>query len=134
VTSRPSSSSSPDSRTFRDRVYQIVRSIPYGRVTTYGTIAVGAGKPGGAREVGWLVHNPPEDVAKNCHRVVNASGYLSGGWSFGHPEIMASLLKSENVPFKGEYRVDLKAAFWEPESDLTATHEMDDFEDIAGPE
>ncbi|HRA48239.1 MAG TPA: MGMT family protein [Thermomicrobiales bacterium] len=104
----------PTSNEFRDRVYAVVRAIPPGRVTTYGTIARTAGKPEGARQVGWLVHNPPEDVSANCHRIVNSTGYLSGGWSFGHPDVMVQLLQAEGVAFKGELRVDLPAHFWDP--------------------
>jgi methylated-DNA-protein-cysteine methyltransferase-like protein len=99
---------------FRERVYDVIRSIPPGRVTTYGTIARAAGKPDAARQVGWLVHNPPEDVGANCHRVVNANGYLSGGWAFGHPDIMAGLLEEEGVEFLDELRVDMKRHFWDP--------------------
>ena len=113
----PKSMTNAQASEFRDRVYDVVRSIPVGRVTTYGTIARAAGKPDGARQVGWLVHNPPHDVAVHCHRIVNSTGYLSGGWAFGHPDVMAQLLQDEGVTFKSELRVDLPAFFWDPTDD-----------------
>ena len=46
------------------------------------------------------------------HRVVASDGKLVGGWAFGHPEVMKQLLLDENVPFKGEYQVEIRACFW----------------------
>jgi methylated-DNA-protein-cysteine methyltransferase-like protein len=128
-TPRSAQKANPDTA-FRNRVYYLIRAIPFGSVTTYGALARGAGKPDAARQVGWLVSNPPEDIGENCHRIVNSTGYLSGGWSFGHPDVMAGLLTDEGIQFKGEYRVDLKAHFWEPVLPSTATNEVNDLEDI----
>lgn len=96
----------------RDRVYSIVASIPSGRVTTYGDIAKAAGIPRDARRVGWLVHDPPEDLELPCHRIVNREGRLSGGWAFGHPGVMRAMLEAEGVTFIEEYRVDLTIHRW----------------------
>jgi methylated-DNA-protein-cysteine methyltransferase-like protein len=100
---------------FIENVYAIVLRIPYGRVTTYGRIAHAVGAPRSARMVGWAMHNCPDDVSENAHRVINRNGELTGGWSFGHPSVMRALLEDEGVTFIGEYQVDLARHVWEPE-------------------
>ena len=99
---------------FPERVYEIVAQIPPGRATTYGAIARALGNPRGAREVGWALNGVPEGSQLPCHRVVDREGNLSGGWAFGHPEVMASRLADEGVPFLEQYRVDLSICFWDP--------------------
>lgn len=95
---------------FSDEVYAVVRSVPLGRVTTYGTISRLLGRERGARQVGWAMHNCPDDVP--AHRVVGAGGYLSGGWAFGHPSVQRALLVDEGVRFTGPERCDLRAHIW----------------------
>lgn len=97
-----------------DRVFAVVAAIPHGRVTTYGAIARAIGQPRGARAVGWALHQAPGDGLP-CHRVVNRVGFLSGGWHFGHPDVMAGLLRAEGVPFVDDYQVDIDACLWVPE-------------------
>jgi methylated-DNA-protein-cysteine methyltransferase related protein len=99
---------------FRERVYELVRQIPEGCVTTYGSIARALGAPRSARMVGWAMASSPDDVSEVAHRVVNRYGELSGGWSWGHPDVMRSLLEEEGVPFTGQYTVDLQRCFWMP--------------------
>lgn len=99
---------------FPRRVYAIVARIPPGRVTTYGRIARTLGEPRAARMVGWALLHVDDGLDLPCHRVVNRTGFLSGGWHFGHPDIMRGLLLDEGVPFKGEYEVDLARCVWEP--------------------
>ena len=103
-----------DDLPFPDRVYEIVARIPHGRATTYGAIARALGNPRAAREVGWALSSVPEGSQLPCHRVVDREGRLSGGWAFGHPEIMAGRLEDEAVPFLEQYRVDLSICFWDP--------------------
>lgn len=103
--------------TFRARVYEVVRRVPEGRVTTYGTIARAIDAPRSARMVGWAMSQCPPDVSEIAHRVVNRHGELSGGWSWGHPEIMRALLEDEGVAFVEDFRVDLTRHFWDPEED-----------------
>lgn len=105
---------------FSERVYRIVRLIPCGKVTTYGTIAAVLGDRRAARMVGWAMNNCPEDVSAVAHRVVNRYGELSGGWAWGHPAVMRGLLADEGVGFVDEFRVDLERHLWLPsmEDDL----------------
>ncbi len=100
---------------FPSRVWEVVKRIPPGHVTTYGTIAAHLGNRRAARMVGWALHSCPDDVGLHAHRVVNRYGELSGGWSFGHPDVMKHLLEDEGVAFVDEYQVDLKQHLWVPE-------------------
>ena len=115
------------------RVYEIVARIPFGRVTTYGAIARGLGSVRGARMVGWVLRAVPPDLNLPCHRVVNRTGFLSGGWHFGHPDIMRDRLLDEGVPFRGDYEVDLDRCLWLPWEDerSTSPDEMDDLDLVA---
>jgi len=112
---------SEDDPNFPGRVYRLVRLIPPGMVTTYGTIAAVLGDRRGARMVGWAMSNCPEDISEIAHRVVNRNGELSGGWAWGHPDVMRQLLVDEGVRFIDEYQVDLNRHLWTPpiESDIS---------------
>ena len=101
-------------RSFPERVWEIVVTIPPGKVTTYGTIAAVLGNRRAARMVGWALHSCPEHVGEHAHRVVNRYGELSGGWNWGHPDVMRLLLEDEGVTFSDEYRVDLARHLWIP--------------------
>ena len=94
------------------RVYQIVSSIPRGKVATYGRIAALLGNVRGARTVGWALHSNPYPGNVPCHRVVNKDGELSGGFAFGGPERQRSLLEQEGVHFLADGRVDLARDLW----------------------
>jgi methylated-DNA-protein-cysteine methyltransferase-like protein len=111
---RESHSSTP---TFFARVFALVSRIPHGRVTTYGAIARALGTPRAARSVGWALRLAPDEDALPCHRVVDRNGFLSGGWHWGHPDVMAGLLHDEGVPFLDTHRVDLAACLWLPDED-----------------
>jgi methylated-DNA-protein-cysteine methyltransferase-like protein len=104
---------------FFERVYQIARQIPYGRVTSYGAIAKSLGAARSARMVGWAMnasHNL-EDVP--AHRVVNRNGMLSGKHHFQGTNLMQQLLESEGVDVVDNQIVDFEKVFWEPNiSDL----------------
>ncbi len=121
----------PASPEFTAKVYRIVGHIPRGRVTTYGRIARAIGDGRGARMVGWALMKAPPELP--CQRVVNRNGELTGGWHFGHPDVMRSLLLAEGIPFSSDYQVDLSQCVWDPWEDaLTPTDEMDDFEAVIG--
>jgi len=88
-----------------DEVYKIVKKIPRGKVTTYGTIAkhVGISNP---RVVGYALHANKNPDTVPCHRVVNAKGGLAKGYAFGGLGIQKQLLTAEGISFKGD-NVDL---------------------------
>uniref|UniRef100_UPI0037BE348D MGMT family protein n=1 Tax=Flavobacterium sp. TaxID=239 RepID=UPI0037BE348D len=93
---------------FFERVYQIARQIPYGRVTSYGAIAKSLGAARSARMVGWAMnasHNL-EDVP--AHRVVNRNGMLSGKHHFQGTNLMQQLLESEGVDVVDNQIVDFE--------------------------
>ncbi len=97
-------------KVFRDDVLNIVAQIPYGRVTTYGHIAVLAGWPDHARMVGRTLRYTPGAELLPCHRVVNAIGHTAPGWSR-----QRTLLEEEGITFKPNGHVDMQRHLWEPE-------------------
>ncbi|MBD1393846.1 MGMT family protein [Mucilaginibacter glaciei] len=104
--------------TFYDDVYQVVRLIPAGRVTSYGAIAEYLGTKGSSRMVGYAMQacgtaNPPVPA----YRVVNRNGLLSGKFHFGG-DTMAQLLASEGVEVKDDQVQNFKQLFWNPSSEL----------------
>ncbi len=95
------------------RFYDVVRRIPPGRVTTYGTVAHAAGLPGRARQVGYAMAALPDENDVPWHRVINARGEVSeraGGSAF--ERIQRALLESEGVAFDARGRVDLDEYGW----------------------
>ncbi len=99
---------------FFERVYEIVRQIPVGKVTSYGAIAKALGTARSARMVGWAMnasHNL-EDVP--AHRVVNRLGMLSGKHHFEGTNLMQQLLENEGIRIKDNQILDFKKHFWEP--------------------
>lgn len=95
-----------------EMVYQVVRSIPYGRVTTYGSIAEALTLRSGARMVGWALNGCPPDVP--AHRVVNRKGMLSGKIHFGGSNTMAQMLMSEGVQVIDDKVANFNEVFWKP--------------------
>ena len=100
---------------FFERVYAMVRQIPYGKVTSYGAIAKALGTARSARMVGWAMNasHHLEDVP--AHRVVNRKGLLTGKLHFDGTNVMLQLLESEGIVVKNNQIVDFEAHFWEPE-------------------
>lgn len=103
---------------FFDRVYEIVRRIPFGRVTSYGAIAEHLGSKGSARMVGWAM-NASHTAANNipAHRVVNRNGMLTGKHHFGGPKVMQELLESEGIRVVDDCVADFNKLFWSPLND-----------------
>lgn len=99
---------------FFERVYAIVRQIPYGKVTSYGAIAKALGTARSARMVGWAMNasHHLEDVP--AHRVVNRSGLLSGKHHFEGTNLMQQLLESEGIKVVNNQIIDFEKHFWEP--------------------
>ena len=100
---------------FFERVYAVVRQIPYGKVTSYGAIAKALGTARSARMVGWAMNasHHLEDVP--AHRVVNRKGLLTGKFHVDGTNVMQQLLESEGIVVKNNQIVDFEAHFWEPE-------------------
>lgn len=107
-----------DTTGFFQRVYEVCRKIPYGRVTSYGAIAQYLGAKSSARMVGWAMNasHGLEDVP--AHRVVNRNGLLSGKHHFEGTNLMQQLLESEGVEVIDSQVQDFKAVFWDPNLDL----------------
>ncbi|MFD0704819.1 MGMT family protein [Alloscardovia venturai] len=100
---------------FNERVYDIVKRIPRGKVATYGQIAALIGSPRASRFVGFALHANPEQGVIPCHRVVFKSGALAPGFAFGGPDRQRKLLEDEGVRFidSGEQVVvDLSQCRW----------------------
>ena len=100
---------------FFERVYFIVRQIPYGRVTSYGAIAKALGTARSARMVGWAMNasHHLEDVP--AHRVVNRKGLLSGKHHFSGTNLMQQLLENEGIEIINNQIIGFEKVFWEPE-------------------
>ena len=99
---------------FFEKVYQVVRQIPAGRVSSYGAIARSIGSPQSARMVGWAMnasHNR-EDVP--AHRVVNRLGLLTGKHHFDGTNLMQQLLENEGIEIKDNQIQHFEEVFWDP--------------------
>ena len=94
------------------KIYEAVKKIPYGKVATYSQIARLAGNSKMSRAVGNALHKNPDPDNIPCFRVVDAKGYLAGGFAFGGAEVQAKLLESEGVEVK-ENQVDLRVYQWD---------------------
>jgi len=104
---------------FFQMVYQVVRLIPEGRVTSYGAIAKYLGAARSARMVGWAMNaSHAQTPVVPAHRVVNRLGMLSGKAHFHPPERMEKLLASEGVIVVDDQIQNFKEKFWDPEEEL----------------
>lgn len=92
---------------YKEKVYEIVRTIPKGKVTTYGTI--GKKLHMSPRTVGTALHLNPYEGDVPCHRVVNRDGRIAPGFAFGGIGAQRKLLQKEGVEFKDETHVELKS-------------------------
>ncbi|NKI31601.1 MGMT family protein [Croceivirga thetidis] len=102
---------------FFDKVYEVARQIPYGKVTSYGAIAKYLGAARSARMVGWAMNNShTKDVP--AHRVVNRVGVLTGKHHFDGTNLMQQLLENEGVKVVDNQIVDFQKHFWDPIKEL----------------
>ena len=105
--------------TFFTDVYDVVRQVPKGRVTSYGAIANYLGTKLSARMVGWAMNAAHTAKPKvPAQRVVNRNGMLSGKNHFATPTLMEELLKKEGILVKDETIIDFKNHFWDPAIEL----------------
>ena len=104
---------------FFQKVYQVVKLIPPGRVTSYGAIARYLGSAGAARMVGWALnqsHVHPEFIP--AHRVVNRNGMLSGKHHFPGKNLMQELLENEGLVIENNCIRNFEDYFWDPLREL----------------
>jgi methylated-DNA-protein-cysteine methyltransferase-like protein len=109
-----------ETASFFEDVFDVVRQIPRGRVTSYGAIAQYLGTRLSARMVGWAMN--ASHIAKPpvpAQRVVNRNGMLSGKHHFPTPTRMEEMLKKEGIVVKDDVIVDFKKIFWDPSEELS---------------
>ncbi|MFT4833221.1 MAG: methylated-DNA-protein-cysteine methyltransferase-like protein [Psychroserpens sp.] len=107
-----------ENQNFFQKVYEVARLIPYGRVTSYGAIAKYLGAARSARMVGWAMnasHNM-EDIP--AHRVVNRKGLLTGKHHFDGTNLMQQLLENEGIQVRELQIMDFDNLFWDPNKEL----------------
>jgi methylated-DNA-protein-cysteine methyltransferase-like protein len=108
-----------DNNDFFQRVYDVTKLIPYGRITSYGAIAQFLGSGRSARMVGWALnvsHSRPEFIP--AHRVVNRNGLLTGKHHFGNSSTMQQLLVNEGIIVEDDRIINFKEKFWDPVKEL----------------
>ncbi|MCO4293010.1 MGMT family protein [Solitalea sp. MAHUQ-68] len=104
---------------FFEKVFDVVRMIPPGRVTSYGAIANFLGTRGSSRMVGWAMHAASSAIPPiPAHRVVNSAGLLTGKVHFGTPTLMEELLASEGIMVYNDKIQSFKKHFWDPSVEL----------------
>jgi methylated-DNA-protein-cysteine methyltransferase-like protein len=103
---------------FFAQVWDVVRQVPPGRVTTYGHIARYLGMRSGARMVGWAMNAAHAQSDVPAQRVVNRIGLLTGKIHFGHPEHMAELLAAEGTPVADDRVLNFPEKLWDPSIEL----------------
>ena len=100
---------------FHQRVYDLVRRVPAGRVSTYGQIATQLGSPRVARHVGWaLASITDKDADVPWHRIINSRGYISGRGQSVRAQLQKNLLEVEGIVFSDRGLVDFKRFLWTP--------------------
>ena len=107
-----------DNRNFFEKVYEVARQIPYGRVTSYGAIAKYLGAARSARMVGWAMNGAGKMEDVPAHRVVNKAGLLTGKHHFDGTHLMQQLLESEGIKVVDSQIQDLEKHFWDPWKEL----------------
>jgi len=103
---------------FFQRVYEVARQIPFGKVTSYGAIARFLGSTGSARMVGWAMNASHNSDDIPAHRVVNRKGLLSGKHHFEGTNLMQQLLENEGIEVEDNQILDFEKHFWDPMTEL----------------
>ena len=107
------------SENFFEKVYDVARQIPFGRVTSYGAIAKYLGAARSARMVGWAMNNSHnQEIEVPAHRVVNRKGLLTGKHHFDGTNLMQQLLENEGIVVIDNQIQDLDKVFWNPSEEL----------------
>ena len=103
-----------ENENFFERVYQVARAIPFGKVTSYGAIAKSLGAARSARMVGWAMNASHNYIDIPAHRVVNRNGLLTGKMHFDGSNLMQQLLENEGITVIDNQIVDFEKHFWTP--------------------
>lgn len=103
---------------FFKNVFEIVKLVPHGRVTTYGSIAKALGTPKSSRMVGWAMNASHGDKSVPAHRVVNRNGLLTGKIHFATPTLMQERLEAEGIAVKNDQIQDFKSLFWDVQKEI----------------
>jgi methylated-DNA-protein-cysteine methyltransferase-like protein len=107
----------PETLNFFEKVYEVAKLIPYGRVTSYGAIGNFLGAPRSARMVGYAMNGSHQkDVP--AHRVVNRKGLLTGKHHFDGTNLMQQLLENEGIVVVENQIQDLETVYWDPSKEL----------------
>jgi methylated-DNA-protein-cysteine methyltransferase-like protein len=115
----PPSEGLGEASSFYEKVYEVTRLIPAGKVTSYGAIAAFLGTAQSSRMVGWAMNNAHiQDTYVPAHRVVNRNGLLTGKHHFGSPDIMQELLEAEGILVVDDQIIDFEKHFWNPMIEL----------------
>ena len=108
----------PENQNFFQKVYQVSKQIPFGRVTSYGAIAKYLGAARSARMVGWAMNGAGAIEGVPAHRVVNRTGLLTGKHHFDGTNLMQQLLESEGLVIRDNQIVNFEEYFWDPAKEL----------------
>jgi methylated-DNA-protein-cysteine methyltransferase-like protein len=103
---------------FFKNVYEVVKLIPPGKVSSYGAIAKYLGTNKSARVVGWAMNNSHHDPSIPAHRVVNRNGLLTGKHHFPDEKTMEDLLKKEGILVRNNRIENFTNVFWDPIKEL----------------
>ncbi len=96
-----------------EKIYEVVKRIPKGRVATYGQIAALAGNRRLSRVVGYALHVNPDPESIPCYRVVNRFGEVSKAFAFGGENMQITLLRADGIEVSDEGKVDLDTYLWD---------------------
>jgi methylated-DNA-protein-cysteine methyltransferase-like protein len=107
-----------NNKDFFEQVYQVVKLIPKGRVTSYGAIGNYLGARKSARMVGWAMNASHAHLDIPAHRVLNRIGLLTGKSHFSSPEKMKELLVSEGIAVENDQVINFAEHFWDPSIEL----------------
>ena len=107
-----------NSKDFFQKVYKVVKMIPYGRVSTYGLIAKYLGSAKSSRVVGYAMNASHQNSDIPAHRVVNRVGLLTGKHHFSGTTLMQNLLESEGVKIQNDRVLNFKKVVWDPSKEL----------------
>lgn len=99
-------------KTYFESVYEIVTTIPEGKVATYGQIAALLGNPRAARTVGWAMRAAPSGLGLPCHRVVNKRGTLAPSYAFHGYENQRAMLEAEGITFTNTGSINMAIHLW----------------------